>query len=440
MLIEVMVGAVVLAIATTAILNGLDGAQSTGASNKARSVQATLAQQDIERMRAFPVNSLSNLRQTRTVAVAGVDYTVVSRTEWVRDASGVVSCTSGDETQGQYLKLSSTVTSPTTVTRPVKETGLLTPGAGQLSTTAGTATVKLTNRSGQPLVGLTVSLSGPGSHTDRTNELGCAVFGYIPAGTYTVQVPGMVAPASVLPAQQDLAVYATKASLAQMQVEQPANLRANFVGPVQSGTPLSPTFAPSLVWDSITVKNAALPTVTKIFPRTGGIGPSVDATNLFPFADGVGVYAGNCAANDPTTYLPNYWVPGGRGHAALNPGDALVPVDVEMPTLRVTVRRTSTATVFNRADITLTSLDSGCAGYTASATFANKGSHDFDLAVPFGRYRVCVATRTGTSTTSRRIRTSASSTPPDQNLTTVPATPNRAITLTTGTSTSGTCP
>ena len=46
MLIEVMVGALILAITTTAVLNGLDGAQKTGGRNKARSVAAALAEQD----------------------------------------------------------------------------------------------------------------------------------------------------------------------------------------------------------------------------------------------------------------------------------------------------------------------------------------------------------------------------------------------------------
>ena len=87
-----LVGCVVLAVATAGILNGIDGAQSVGAKNKARSVQATLAQQDIERMRSMPVASLDNFTQTRTLNVAGADYTVVSRTDWVSDKAGVVNC------------------------------------------------------------------------------------------------------------------------------------------------------------------------------------------------------------------------------------------------------------------------------------------------------------------------------------------------------------
>ncbi len=63
-----------LAITTTAVLNGLDGAQKTGGRNKARSVAAALAEQDQERMRAMPVSDLLPYVTTpysRTVTVKG---------------------------------------------------------------------------------------------------------------------------------------------------------------------------------------------------------------------------------------------------------------------------------------------------------------------------------------------------------------------------------
>src|SRR3954470_15573093 len=63
LMIEVIMGALILAFATFAIFNGLEGAQATGRMNKERSVSSTLAQQDIERLRAFPITSLSNYSQ-----------------------------------------------------------------------------------------------------------------------------------------------------------------------------------------------------------------------------------------------------------------------------------------------------------------------------------------------------------------------------------------
>ncbi len=43
---------------TTALLNGIDGAQGASAANKARSTAAALAEQDQERMRSLPVATL----------------------------------------------------------------------------------------------------------------------------------------------------------------------------------------------------------------------------------------------------------------------------------------------------------------------------------------------------------------------------------------------
>jgi Tfp pilus assembly protein PilV len=447
LLIEVMVGAVLVAIVSIAIFNGLDGAQATGAKNKARSVQATLAQQDIERMRSIPVTALANLNQSRTVTVARVDYTVVSRTEWVRDSGGVVTC-SNDEARADYLKLTSTVTSPATTGSPVIQTGLLTPSLGQLSQSLGTATVRLTGRDGEPKAGVTVTLTGPSSVSVTTNDLGCAVFGYIASGTYTAQVPGHVDMTSDPPAREPLVVYPGKASFGHMEVERPASLRARFVAPV--GNVLAP--ASALAWDKITVKNVNLPGGSKLFTRASR-STTVDATDLFPYTNGVGVYAGSCPANDPSAYRADYFQSSGFGFTPLDPGDTLRSVDVQMPTLRVNVMRQNTGT-WDRTQLLVTSLDSGCTVEVHRFTDDHAdttGPYVADLAMPFGRYRICAHTRGRTSATDnrridRRYTTTATAgsnpvNPADQDMTTVPPVTNRAIVITTPSASSadGTC-
>ena len=432
-LIEVLVGCVVLAVATAGILNGIDGAQGVAAKNKARSVQATLAQQDIERMRSMPVSSLDNFTQTRTLNVAGADYTVVSRTDWVSDKAGVVNC-SNTAAKAEYLKLTSTVTSAATAAKTVTETGLLTPAVGALSTATGSATVQLTDRNGVPVPsGVTVNLTGASSQTATTNSLGCAVFGYIPVGSYDISIPGYVEMESSSPATSTMQVYTGRATFTTMQVDRSASLRANFVQPA-TGTRTAST----VIWDRITVKNANLIGGQKTFIKTTGKATSVDASDLYPFLDGVGVYAGDCAANDPSLYVPTYFNPSAtRGWTALNPGDALRAVNVEMPTLRVTVRRTANSTpTFQSSKIMLTPLDTGC---TVTATlsagpFTGVASRVMDTAAPFGRYTLCVSNRaTSTdSTTARKITSTQDLRTP------VPGTPNRAITVTTGTTNTGT--
>jgi type II secretory pathway pseudopilin PulG len=383
-LVEVLVGAVVLAITTLAVLSGLDGAQDTGRRNKDRSEYAALAQQDIERLRAMPITELSNYRETRTVRVGNVDYTVTSETQWVRDVSGVVSCTD-DSSQAEYLKLTSTVTSPADTARtPVKETTLLTPAPGAYSPTTGTAAVRLTDRDGRPLAGRTVSLSGPASFSATTNALGCAVFGYIPAGDYTAQVSGGVTWASDLPATAPLTVNAGRTSLTSIEVEQPASLRAFFRSP--SGT--------ATQWSRITVGHAKLPAGFKVFPSTTATTPrsSIDATNLFPHHDAYGVYAGSCDTNNPAYWDSDYFQPGGPGYIELDPGDNLKSVNVITPVLTVVVSKSTSSA--RRARVTVTPLnDPDC---TTKVIDANSGSPDlgspksFFIPLPFGEYRLCV--------------------------------------------------
>jgi Tfp pilus assembly protein PilV len=449
-LIEVLVGCVVLAVATAGILNGIDGAQSVGAKNKARSVQATLAQQDIERMRSMPVSSLDNFTQTRTLNVAGADYTVVSRTDWVSDKAGVVNC-SNTAAKAEYLKLTSTVTSAATGAKTVTETGLLTPAVGALSTSTGSATVQLTDRNGVPLNAVTVTLTGASSQSATTNSLGCAVFGYIPVGSYNITIPGYVEMISSAPATSTMQVYTGRATFTSMQVDRSARVRANFVAPVGQ------TITTSMVWDTITVKNANLTGSKKTFTNTAGRSTFVEAPDLYPFLDGVGVYAGNCDANDPSLYVPTYFNPSAtRGWTALLPGDTLRAVNVEMPTLRVTVNRqavtpsaagTTTAQVpsWTRTQLMVTQNDgTSCNSVIHSLTNTRTASTtavQFPIAQPFGHYTLCASTRgqlntsAGGATTivDRKITTTVNLTSP------IPSTPNRAVTMTTTAATSGVC-
>jgi type II secretory pathway pseudopilin PulG len=398
-MVEVLAGMVILGIATAAVLEGLDGAQATGLKNKNRSVAATLAQQDIERIRATPVTSLANLNETRAVDVRGVSYTVVSRTEWVRDETGVVSCTN-DETQAEYLKVTSTVSSPASLSAPVKETTLLTPAPGAFSATAGTAAVQLTDRNGDPITDVTVSLSGPSTQTNRTNDLGCAIFGFVPQGSYVAEIEGWVGWSSDGSSGTEVQVYAGKTTLTHLELERAASLRANFTTP--AGAPAA--------WTAMTVANAKLPGGAKFLSvadpaipidgDTAGV-QSIDATGLFPFLDGYGVYAGTCRKNNPAFWKSSYFQTSGKGFALLQPGDLLEPVTVEMPTVVVTATRSSTflpRLVIRQTDSqcvqTMYNLPratgSGATQWIYPAPPDPAPNPLPGLPLPFGNYSVCV--------------------------------------------------
>jgi hypothetical protein len=384
LLVEVMIGALMLAITTFAVLSGLDGAQKTGRVNKERSVSATLAQQDIERLRSYPITALSNFSQTRSVNVAGVAYSVQSDTEWVRDASGVLNCTD-DTAQADYLKISSTVRSPAQ-SNPVKEVSLLTPAAGAFSTTAGTLVVKITNRNGVALGGVSVSLSGPGSYSDTTNSEGCAIFGYIPAGDYDVDLPGRVSWGGDNSSTSQATVVAAKTSLKQLEMEVPASLRAHLQKPDGSAA----------TWAEIQVANAKLPGGTRDF-GVGSPVTAIDATGLFPFLDGYGVYAGTCAKNNPSFWDPTYFQTSGKGFVTLNPADFLKDVNVQMGVLTVNVKNSTGTTNQVGARVTFRQGDSGT-GCTPNQLMWNTvtdSGGNATAVLPMGTYRLCASTVSG---------------------------------------------
>ena len=166
MLIEVMVGALILAITTTAVLSGLDGAQKTGGRNKARSVAAALAEQDQERMRSMPVADLLPLiatPYTRPVAVKGVNYTVTSSASYAVDpGSATTGCSASAKTQTN-LRILSSVTSPLS-RGTVDLVGLVTPPASSgFAAGQGRLIVKVFDRDDVGVAGVTVNLSGTGS-------------------------------------------------------------------------------------------------------------------------------------------------------------------------------------------------------------------------------------------------------------------------------------
>lgn len=390
-MVEVLVGTVLLALTTAAVLDGLDGAQKTGLENRNRSAAATLAQQDIERMRSMPPSVLANLAQTRTVTVGGVPYTVLSQTEWVRDASGLVSCTT-EETEAEYIRLSSTVTAPATPDQPVTETSLLTPPVGSFADDTGTAAVKLTDRDGEPLESITVDLAGPSSLSATTNDVGCAIFAFVAAGEWEATVDGdFVTWNGESPPESEVTVAAGKTSLTEIQIDEAGSLRAHFVRP--SGT--------AGTWNSISVANAKLPNGYKPF-AAGSTGASKDATSLFPFHDGYGVFAGACEANNPAIWDSDYFATSGYGFVPLDPGDLLANVNVLVPELEVTVTRSTNPSTFTMARIYVEQRDSE---YDCDAVIYNSGEvstgtvdeHTLTVPLPFGSYRICAATKSGGS-------------------------------------------
>jgi Tfp pilus assembly protein PilV len=394
-LIEVMVGAVVLSLATVALLNGVDGAQNASARSKARSTAAALAEQDQERMRAMPVTSLAGYSQTRTVAVKGVNYTVVSASTWATDTGGSISCSNNQKTSAN-LRISSSVSSNGTRGN-ITQVSLVTPPPGTFATGEGRAIVKLLNSIGAPVANATVNMTGASTATATTNSLGCAVFPFLPVGNYTASVGGLtlVDWQGVTPSTKALTVTQGTSTTAGLEMDSKAEIRAVFDTSVNGAAPV----AAKTQW--MTLSNSKLTVGAKTF-NSSPASPAqttVIAQNLYPFLDGYGAFAGKCSSNNPalpptnnTSLLQTY---------SPTPGQILILTttnDIRMPSINVRVVKSDGTLVSASpfATVKVTTNDAGCTN-----TFANQTSNASGAMPspghPYGSYKIC-AERTVTGT------------------------------------------
>ncbi|MEA2362172.1 MAG: hypothetical protein QOD71_1317 [Thermoleophilaceae bacterium] len=396
-LIEVMVGAVLLSIATVALLNGLDGAQATGAKNKARSVAAALAEQDLERMRSMPVTTLAGYASNRTVVVRNVNYTVQSNASWSVDTGGAISCSNVSKTSAN-IRIVSQVTSPATK-GIVDAVSLVTPPPGTFGPGEGRAVVKVADRDGDPVQGATVDLAGTASYSGTTNSLGCAVFPFIPAGAYTATVSGLgLVDWQGNTPSKGTSVTAGTSTQTTFEADAAAEIRANFDTAVNGNVITS-----NVLSEWVTVSNGKLTVGSESFEASSGL-PStqVIAPSLFPFLDGYGVFAGQCSTNNPAlaptsnaSYLQKY---------SPTPGQILTTV----PTSSVRVRMPSINVRILKSDGTLVSSSPFATVFVKTAdgcptTFPSQTSNTSGAlpqpGFPYGTYKVC-AQRTVTGTTS----------------------------------------
>ena len=224
---EVMISAAVLVLLVLGALAALDGVTRSAGANQARTIAATLAEQDQERLRSLPTSDLNKLSTielpTRTVKVGAVTYTVASAAKWVTDSDGAdLSCSivAGD---GSYLRITSTVTSPITGARvkPIVLSSIVAPRPGK-----GTLTAMVRNAAGVGVAGIGVQAIGPTPDTKVTNAAGCAVFDESDAGSYTLKLStaNWVDPNGVTAPQKNATVSAGNLTTVDLVYDQAATL------------------------------------------------------------------------------------------------------------------------------------------------------------------------------------------------------------------------
>lgn len=391
-LIETVIAAAILVMIVFGVLASLDSAASTTALNRSRTVAAGLAEQDQERMRGLRAVDLSNYSATTPKTVGNVDYIVESRSEWIRDSTSAAETCTNDGSQADYMRITSTVSSPGVLgkrVKPVQLRSLVSPRVGSFGANQGTLAVQVKNELDKPVQGVTVNLSGPTPLADVTNVDGCAVFGHIPTGAYdaTLNQAGYVDPSGNQAATKPATVTAGTTKTVAFQYAQAASVTVSFDSKV--GALVKP--ASSL---ALSAANTGVPSGVRVFTTTGGAKTSITASGLFPFTDGYSFYSGGCPSADPEDSVPNYF--------ASNPGFLQVAaggsasLTVRAPALNVQVTRgTSSATAlpYANAHVVITSTGAGCTDSFTFDPLNATGTLPDPPAMPFGEYTVCADDR-----------------------------------------------
>lgn len=430
-LIETLVASILLVITAVGVFGAFDAATRSTAEERHRSRAHAIAQADLSRMRTMRISDLSNLNQNTTVTQDGQVYSINSRAEYQTDATGTQSCDSG-VASADYIKITSTVTWSSIGTRPpVAASTLVAPPNGSISANSGSLAIQVVDSQDVGIPGVGLSGSGSGSFSGTTGANGCALFGNLPAGSYTLNVAGiadgLVDKNGVPPGPVDTSVVGESTNTLVLQYDEPAEVVVDFTTRYYDGSLIASSA------DSVIAFNTGL-TSARVFPPTPGARlASITASSMFPFSSNYALYAGTCQGDSPNPLgIDPPPAPLAIASVLLAPGTSGAAT-IQLSSFQVTVYAGSNLSAPRAAGATLKIRDSSCGDFLRIMTANSVGRLD-DPGLPYADYSVCAH---GLVSGSNRRRTYSVSLndPPD-----VTGGQTLNIFLSGGASQSGTCP
>ena len=188
-LLEALVSGILLVITAVGVFSAFDAGTRASAEERHRAQAEGLAQADLARLRTMRISALSNLLQTKVVTIEKTPYTVESAAEYQTDKTGTASCKDGTAS-ADYIQIRSTISWPSLGSRaPVVEQSLVAPPNGSVSAKSGSLAIQIEDAANEGVEGVGLSGTGAGTFTGITGENGCAIFGDLPAGNYTLTIP-----------------------------------------------------------------------------------------------------------------------------------------------------------------------------------------------------------------------------------------------------------
>lgn len=384
-LIEVLVSAIMLVITAVGVFSAFDAGTRASAEERHRAQADGLAQADLARLRTMRISTLSNLQQTKVVTIEKTPYTVKSAAEYQTDKTGTASCQKG--TSADYVQIRSTVTWPSLGSRaPVIEQSLVAPPNGSVSAKSGSLAIQIENAENGGIKDVGLSGTGAATFSGITGPNGCAIFGDLPAGNYTLTLSGgsLVDKNGEAPKPQSTSVVEESTNTLALQYDKPGKIAVKFQ--TRIGGELVPSRA-----DSVVAFNTGM-SVAKAFGAPGTPEAEVPAEPLFPFTSPYSVYAGTCEGDNPNPSGGATPPPAIAG-ALVSPGGA-TPVTIELPALHLTAWGGTEGVPGARVEGAQVKVaDTMCTPENPLVrTFTTDSSGGLqDPGLPFSTYNVCVS-------------------------------------------------
>jgi Tfp pilus assembly protein PilV len=387
--VEVLISSIIVVAVSLATLGAIDAATRSTAQERHRTQANGLAQEDQARMRSMRISDLANLQQTRTITQDATSYTVTSAGEFVTDSTGTATCVPG-AASADYIRITSTVSWASIGTRPpVVSESIVSPPNGSVAADRGALAIQVDDAQNNGLAGVGLSGTGAGSFGGSTGSTGCAIFGDLPAGNYTLTPSGssLVDRDGNPPAPQTTSVIGSSTNTLALQYDHPGSVDVSFTTRV--GGSLVPSTA-----DSVVAFNTGM-TAAQHFGTAGSPGSTVTATPLFPFTSPDTVYAGTCTGDNPN---PNNESnpPGAAAMASVNvPSGGSVPATIQLPALKLTVWSGADGSAPGSpvSSARATVSDQNCttgSGAPVKRTFTTNAAGELpDPGLPYSVYDVC---------------------------------------------------
>lgn len=394
-LIEVVVSALILVATTGGVIKLLTATGHGGAEQRHRAHAFSAAQEDQARMRAIQITSLNTAMKPRTVTLNGTPYTITSSATFVSDKTSTTSCT-GSSVSADYVKLGSKVTWPGMKTAPVTLEGIVSPVSGSLDPNNGSLAITVKNAALQGIAEAGLNGTGAGAFSGYTNSEGCALFGGLPAGNYTL-TPSLSSEYvdfnGKAPAAKSVSVTAGNVTPIPLEYDRGGKVNLSF----QVKSPSSSAFLPSNS-EAVVAFSTGIQGETKTFWSSDKKTTStIVAEPLYPFTYSYSFYAGSCTENKPTSAS-------GEATAIVPPGGEISKT-ITLPGLYLKVKTSGGAAVpFARVTI----KDNKCPE-SVKREFVTDGTGVLNLGLPSSTsYAVCasatVATVAKRVTTTKEVR------------------------------------